>query len=148
MVMCLTGAKPKHTVLRWVGFLPAGVVLGLIVSTVLYYISFVILSVALFFAPGWFIEAFATVVNGWSLGGITVGTAVLVAPSHRKVVGLCVAGGSVFVAGGFFITGLHSGNTMIWLAAIGQVIGSCIGAAYPFSSAANGPNQVHYGPLP
>jgi len=131
-----TPAKPRYATLRWVLFLPSGLVSGFIVADIIWFLNYIILQAVplLIHHPDWFFDGFVPLIEHLALGGIAVAIAAKVAPSHRKVVGLCVAGGLIFLAVGMFLTNMFSGNTLLWnvSAAIGVIGGSCIGAAYAF----------------
>jgi hypothetical protein len=132
---CVDPAAPRGTghVVRWILFLPGGIVCGLVASTIIYYVGYFILRLALFFVPGWFAEGLATFVNGWCFGGMTVWAAGVIAPNHRKIVATCVAAGMIFVGGGIFILGVHSGNVMMWLVGVAQALGTGVGVLFFWS---------------
>jgi len=122
---------------RWVVFVPAGLACGLVASFILYYVSFFILRLALFFLPAWCINGFATFVSGWSFGGVSVGAAAFIAPAQRKVVAIYLAVVLVLMALGVFVFGVHSDNAMVWVSAIGQAIGACVAAGHLNSAVDN-----------
>jgi len=120
------------TVIRWIAVIPAAM-LGCLAGRFL-----IVFFVGLWHAPGvdtshtwwvWFERVISQYVSGAALGGIFVGLAAWIAPSHRRAVAVVSTGAVLVIAGFVLFPTILKGDYWVIFEIVSMGFGAC-GIAY------------------